>query len=283
MADVYMQKIKRKKSFYRRLAENTAVQRSSTIILPVLLGILIFVLWQNKALQAILRVDTFVLPVPTKINTLISENISEVMSNSIATIQVAGLGLLLGSLIGYLAAVAASFFPNMGKGGLFIVGAFASIPTAALAPTLNNWTRDVSTEASVRSFVSKTIVVTLIAAANMSLNAYRGLTELKPYAKDLMATYAAPRHTVFFKLQLPNSVQYIFTALRVSVPSSIMTAIVSEYFAENIIGVGRQIRENIVLAQYSVAWVYITAACVIGIASYCLLMIVQTLVMKRYH
>ena len=131
--------------------------------------------------------------------------------------------------------------------------------------------------------VAKILVVMLIAAANMSLNAYRGLTELKPYAKDLMATYAAKRHTTLIKLQLPNSVPYIFVALKVSVPASIMTAIVSEYFAEYITGVGRQIRENIVLAQYPTAWAYIATACMLGIVSYVILMIVQSILLRKYH
>ena len=51
-----------------------------------------------------------------------------------------------------------------------------------------------------------------------------------------MATYAAKRKTVFIKLRLPNSVPYIFVALKVAVPASIMTTIVSEYFAEYITG-----------------------------------------------
>ena len=131
--------------------------------------------------------------------------------------------------------------------------------------------------------IAKILVVMLIAAANMGLNAYRGLTELKPYSMDLMATYAAKKRTTFLKLQLPNSVPYIFVALKVSVPASIMTAIVSEYFAEYIIGVGRQIRENIVLSQYSTAWAYIATACIMGIVSYVALMIVQSILLRKYH
>ena len=117
----------------------------------------------------------------------------------------------------------------------------------------------------------------------MTLNAYRGLTELKPYSEDLMATYAAKKRTTLIKLRLPNSVPYIFVALKVSVPASIMTAIVSEYFAEYIIGVGRQIRENIVLSQYPTAWAYIVTACILGIVSYVVLMIVQSILLRKYH
>ena len=67
---------------------------------------------------------------------------------------------------------------------------------------------------------------------------------------------------------LPNSVPYIFTALHVSVPLAVITAVVSEYFAEYIIGVGRMIRENIVTAQYATAWAYIVIACALGIGMY---------------
>lgn len=249
----------------------------------MLLGVLIFALWQTQVLHSWFGTDVFTLPLPTKIAALFRENLPDVWTNSLATIEAAGLGLLFGSVLGYAVAVLATFFPNMGKGGLSIVGAFASIPIAALAPVMNNWTKDVSSEASVRSMVSKILVVMLICAADMTLNAYRGLTELKPYSEDLLATYAASRRKVLFKLRIPNSVPYIFTALKVSVPASIMTAVVSEYFAEYIIGVGREIRENIVLAQYSIAWVYITAACIIGVAAYVLLMIVQSVLLKKYQ
>lgn len=276
------QKIKRRKSLMQRASDHKAVQMAATIVLPVLLGLVIYFLWQNQILHKWFQTDTFTLPVPSKIGILMADNWQKVLLNTGATVNVAAIGLLFGSFLGYGAAVLASLFPNMGKGALSIIGAFASIPVVALAPVMNNWTKDVSKEASVRSMVSKILVVMLIAAANMALNAYRGLTELKPYSEDLMSTYAASKGTVFFKLRLPNSVPYIFTALKVSVPASIMTAIVSEYFAEYITGVGRQIRENIVLAQYATAWVYIAVACMIGIVSYMILMIAQSILLRKY-
>ena len=74
---------------------------------------------------------------------------------------------------------------------------------------------------------------------------------------------------------------YIFTALKVSVPASVIGALVSEYFAEDTVGVGRQIRENIVKGQYPTAWAYIAVACLIGIAMYAILMIAEHFLLKR--
>lgn len=166
-------------------------------------------------------------------------------------------------------------------GGLTIVSAFNAIPIVALAPVINNWTRDVSNDVSVRSTLAKIIVVTISCTAAMSVNAFRGLTELKPFSEDLMTSYAAPKIVVFTKLRLPNSLPYVFTALRVSVPASVIGALVTEYFAEDTVGVGHQIRENIVKGQYTTAWAYIATACAIGIGMYIILILVERMVLKR--
>ncbi|MCR5081937.1 MAG: ABC transporter permease subunit [Parasporobacterium sp.] len=281
--EVRLQKIGRRKSLRQRAKENKNWQKASTIILPVILGLIIVALWQGQVLHAWFNTDTFTLPLLDKIVTIMADIREKIWDNTLSTVSVAFIGLVIGSLLGYLVAVLATLLPKFGKGGLAVIGAFASIPVVAMAPVLNNWTKDISNDASIRSMVSKIIVVTLICAADMGLNAYRGLTEIKPFSEDLLDIYAAPKKMKLWKLRFPNSLPYVFTALKVSVPASIMTAIVSEYFAEYITGVGRQIRENIVLAQYSTAWAYIATACVIGVVSYVILMILQSILLRRYH
>ena len=277
-------KIKRKKSLFKRLHENKKFLAAESIFLPVLLGLVIYLLWQFQILHKILNTNTFVLPLPSRIGHIITGNWSRIVVDIKATMSVALIGLAVGVLAGYLIAVLASVFSLWMKSGVTIVAAFNAIPIVALAPVMTNWTKDVSSDANFRSMVAKTIVVAIVSMANMSINAYRGLTELKPYSEDLMRTVAAGRMKVLFKLRIPNSVPYIFTALKVAVPSSIISAIVSEYFAEYIVGVGRKIRENIVLAQYSTAWAYITVACVLGILMYVVLMIIQKIFLgKRYR
>ena len=277
-------KIKRKKSLFKRLHENKKFLAAESIFLPVLLGLVIYLLWQFQILHKILNTNTFVLPLPSRIGHIITGNWSRIVVDIKATMTVALIGLAVGVLAGYLIAVLASVFPLWMKSRVTIVAAFNAIPIVALAPVMTNWTKDVSSDANFRSMVAKTIVVAIVSMANMSINAYRGLTELKPYSEDLMRTVAAGRMKVLFKLRIPNSVPYIFTALKVAVPSSIISAIVSEYFAEYIVGVGRKIRENIVLAQYSTAWAYITVACVLGILMYVVLMIIQKIFLgKRYR
>ncbi len=252
-----------------------------SVVCPLIFGITLIAAWQTGLLHIVLNTDEYVLPYPTRILTIMGENSDKIMMNVWASVQVAVLGLLFGSLLGYLIAIFAATFPKFGSGGLTIVSAFNAIPIVALAPVIINWTKDVSSEAEIRSTFAKIIVVTVVSMASMSVNAYRGLTELPVFSDDLMKTYAAGKLTEFTKLRLPNSVPYIFTALRVSVPGSVISALVSEYFAEYIIGVGRQIRENILIAQYSTAWAYIVTACIVGIVMYAILMVIEALVMKK--
>ena len=273
---------KRRKSIAQRVKENAKIQTLSTFLLPILFGILVIFLWQEQYLHSFFHTDTFTLPLPTRIIEIMRDNGEKIWGNALSTMTVAFWGLLIGSILGYGVAVIAALFPKCGMGGLNVVGAFASIPVVALAPVMTNWTKSISKDANIRSMVAKIMVVMLIVAANMGLNAYRGLTELKPYSEDLMATYAAKKRITLIKLRLPNSIPYIFTALKVAVPASIMTAIVSEYFAEYITGVGRQIRENIVLAQYSTAWAYIITACLLGVVSYVILMIIQNILLRKH-
>ncbi|MGB8454150.1 MAG: ABC transporter permease subunit [Anaerocolumna sp.] len=252
----------------------------TSVLYPVLFGLFIFALWQTGLLNKLLHTDSFTLPLPSRIGGIISENILKILLNIQATVIVSVSGLVLGSLLGYLIAMLATFFPKWGAGGLNIVSAFNAVPIVALAPVITNWTKDFSKDANIRSMLAKILVVMVVCTASMSVNAFRGLTELQPFSEDLMKTYAAGKAATFVKLRLPNSVPYIFIALKVSVPASVISALVSEYFAEYIIGVGRQIRENIILAQYATAWAYISVACLIGIIMYAVLMVCEGILLR---
>ena len=254
---------------------------ASSFALPAVFGILILILWQTQLLHSWIGTDTITLPLPSRIGEIINTNADTIKGHVKVTVTVAIGGLITGSLLGYLIAVIATVFSKWGAGGLTIVSAFNAIPIVALAPVINNWTRDISSDVSLRSTIAKILVVTISCTASMSVNAFRGLTELKPFSEDLMKSYAAPKTVVFTKLRLPNSIPYIITALKVSVPASVIGALVTEYFAEETVGVGRQIRENIVKGQYPTAWAYIAVACAIGIIMYVILMAAEKLVLKR--
>ena len=261
----------------------TAAKHSGvkSVVYPLTFGVLVMTLWQTGLLHKLLNTTTTILPLPTKIIEIIGDNAAAIRQNTFATLSVIIPGIVIGSVIGYLLSVLACNSPRFGATGLTIIAAISAIPIVALSAVMLQWTRRVSTDVSVRSFVMKLLIVTIVSIASMTLNAYRGLTELQPFSLDLMKSYAAGRLTVLAKLRAPNSIPFIFTSLKVSVPASVMAALVSEYFAEKVTGVGRMIRENILKAQYSTAWAYIAVACLIGIIMFAVLLAIEALVMKK--
>lgn len=254
-----------------------------SVVYPIVFGLFVLTLWQTGVLHKILNTTTTILPLPTKIIEIIGDNAASIWKNTADTLSVIIPGLIIGSVIGYLLSVLACNFPRFGATGLTIIAAISAIPIVALSAVMLQWTRRVSTDVTIRSYVMKLLIVTIVSIAAMTLNAYRGLTELQPFSLDLMKSYAAGRFTVLLKLRAPNSIPYIFTSLKVSVPASVMAALVSEYFAEKVSGVGRMIRENILKAQYSTAWAYIAVACFIGIILFAILLAVEALTMKKSH
>ncbi len=252
-----------------------------SVLYPLIFGALVLLLWQTQVIHGWFRADTFTLPLPSRILQILFDNFGKMTGDIKATVTVALGGLFLGSLLGFLLAMVATMFSHWGKGGLSLATAFNAVPIIAIAPIFNNLTKDFSPDPNTRSMLAKMLVVMITCTVSMAINAYRGFTELKPFSLDLFKSYAAKPVTVFLKLRLPNCVPYIFTALRISVPACVISAMVSEYFAEYIIGVGRQIRENIVLAQYATAWSYIIVACLIGIVMYVILLVTESLVLKN--
>jgi NitT/TauT family transport system permease protein len=255
----------------------------SGILLPLGFGILVLLIWQTELLHKIIGTNVFTLPLPTTIIRIINENPESITKNAFDTIEVALIGLVLGSIAGYAISIIASIFPRWGSGGLKVIALFNAVPIIALAPVITNLTKDFSSVAPERSMFAKIVLVTLLSAVSMSVGVYRGLTDLKPYSEDLLTSFAASKFEIFLKLRLPNSVTYIFTALRVSIPAAIISTLIAEYFAEYITGVGRQIRENIITSQYSTAWAYITVACAIGIGAYMILVIAERAYYKSKH
>ena len=142
-------------------------------ILPLAFGALLVTAWQTGLLHKLLNTDEYVLPYPTRILTIIGENSDKIMENVWASLEVALLGLVFGSILGYLIAVFAAAFTKIGSGSLTIISSFNAIPIVALAPVIINWTKDVSPEAEVRSTVAKVVIVTIVCMASMSVNAYR--------------------------------------------------------------------------------------------------------------
>lgn len=80
------------------------------------------------------------------------------------------------------------------------------------------------------------------------------------------------------KLRIPNAVPYLFTALKVAAPLSVITAFVAEYFGGSQNGLGSRIGSNMANSKNAVAWAYVLGACLLGLAFYLISILVENVV-----
>lgn len=228
--------------------------------LPVAFGVLLILLWQFGAFHALFRLKPYQLPFPSDIAVTLCKNFGKAMKDCGVTISGALIGMALGSLIGFGVAAAATVFPKWGYGGMALISAFNAIPLVALSTIMNRW--------FTTGMAQKVGVVTVVCMAAMALNAYHGLNDLNPFSIDLMKMTAADRWTIFRKLRLPNCLPYLFTACKINVASSMIAAIISEYFATSTSGLGFGIKDNLRKAEMAMGWSYIVVASLAGVVLY---------------
>lgn len=237
------------------------------VLWPLGFGIAFILLWQFGLLHRILHLKPFQLPLPTEIASTLSDNRVKASIDCGVTVSGALIGMFIGSFIGFMIAAIATFFPKWGYGGMIIITAFNAVPIVALSPIMNLW---FST-----GMGQKIGVVTVVCMAAMAINAYSGLNSLKPFSIDLMHSVAADKWTIFKKLRLPNSLPHLFTAFKINIASSIIAAIISEYFAKSTSGLGFGIKDNLRKAEMAMGWSYIVVASLAGVILYCIILLVE--------
>jgi NitT/TauT family transport system permease protein len=100
------------------------------------------------------------------------------------------------------------------------------------------------------------------------INMVRGLTSVPPASIELMRSYAASELTVFRRVRLPNSLPYLFSALKVASVLAMIGAIVGEYFGGSQQQLGIIIKNSASLFMFETAWAAIVVACLLGIGFY---------------
>lgn len=245
----------------------------TSIFLPVAFAVIVVAAWEMGGLYEV-GLDPFIFPQPSEICKQLINQWDKLFENLIITVLPAIKGMLLGSLIGFLIAIIATSFPKWGVGGLTVVSAFNAVPVVALAPIMNNWFASNSQSAKVG-------VATIVCMAAMSINAYRGLNDLKPFSLDLMKSYAAKRTTIFFKLRFPNCVPNIFVALKINIASSMIATICAEYFLTEPSGIGFWIKQYFIgKAMFKTGWACILLASAAGILIYAVISVLESMLTK---
>jgi NitT/TauT family transport system permease protein len=170
-------------------------------------------------------------------------------------------GFVLGCGLALIVALLLSRWKRLGEALMPYAIAANAIPIIAFAPITNAWF-------GLLSPWSKIVISAVLCFFPVLVNALRGLTSVRPESIELMRSYAASEPAVYLRLRIPNSLPFLFTALKVASVLAMIGAVVGDYFGGSTSALGVQIQSSVALGQFETAWSAILVASILGITFY---------------
>jgi len=201
-------------------------------LLPFGTAAALLVAWQVLAWAFALPI--YIAPTPAQIvRTLVTE-LPTLLRNFVPTAAESFVGFLLGNTVAILVAVLFVHSKRL-EAALYPIAVFINtIPILAKAPIL------------VLIFglgmTSKVVIAAFICFFPTLANMVRGLTSVNPQSLELMRVLSASRAEVFWKLRVPSSLPFLFSALKIASTTSVLGAIVGEWIGADL-GLGALIIE----------------------------------------
>ena len=227
-------------------------------------------LWEG--LVAALNVQRFLLPPPSDIVSTFWNDRDALWSAGWYTFKEAVGGFLIGSAAAILLALVVARWRGL-RGALMPYAIAANaIPIIAFAPITNQWF-------GLLNPLSKMAIAAVLCFFPVFVNTLRGLTSVRPSSIELMRSYAAGELAIFRRVRLPNSLPYLFSALKVASVLAMIGAVVGEYFGGSQEALGVQIRNSAALFAFETAWAAILVASILGIAFYLAVALLERAIM----
>ena len=188
-------------------------------------------------------------------------------------------GFLLGGAIGFTLAVVLAHSTILRRGLLPYIVVSQTVPILAVAPMV---VLGLGTK-GVQPWVAVAVIAAYLTFFPVAVNTLRGLLSPDRRALELMRSYAADRRGVLWKLRLPASLPFVFSALKISATASVIGAIIGETPASIQSGLGGAIVNF--NQYYSTAperlWATNIICALLGLFFFTVVVIVERAVLKR--
>ena len=238
------------------------------VVPPIVVGVVALLGWELAV--NVFDIQKFLLPKPSAIWKALVDDWSVIWDGAQKTGWVAISGLIVGVVIAVALALACARFRWVAGAATPLAAALAATPIVALAPIYFKWFGQV--EPTAKQAVVVTVVLFPVFVATS-----RGLLEVDPIHIELMRSYAVGEWRVLREVRVPNALPFFFTSLKVAASLAVIAAIVSEYFGGEQGTLGTIITQSAGLSRYDRAWAAVFAACVLGMALYLLVNLMERL------
>lgn len=195
------------------------------------------------------------------------------------TMREAIAGFLLGGIIGFGLAVLLSHVVVLERGLLpFVVGS-QTVPILAIAPMVVVGLGS----KGIQGWQSVAVIAAYLTFFPVTINTLRGLKSPDPRAVELMESYAASQWSILWRLRVPASLPFIFTALKISATASVIGAIIGETPASIQDGLGGAIVNfnQYYSLQPTFLWATNVVCAALGLIFFGLVVLTEHLVVRR--
>jgi NitT/TauT family transport system permease protein len=211
-------------------------------------------------------VPEYLVPAPSAIAQRLAEDPAFFARQGGATLYGALAGFALGSTVAVLLAVAMAHSRFLER-SLFPLAIMVKVtPIVAIAPLLAVWFGF--------GLAPKLFIIALIVFFPVMVNAVIGLRSVNPWALQYLESLAASPWEVLIKLRLPSALPYLFAAFKVSIPLSVIGAVVAEWFSGEE-GLGRVIQVANSNVDMPTAFAAIVSLAATGVGLYLVVSLVE--------
>ena len=197
----------------RKLQSITSKSIPAAVILALLL------LWQLLSVAEL--IPRFMLPSPMDVCRAFARDFRLLMEHAGVTLAEAFLGLALGVVLAFLAAVLMDRFLWVYKALYPLVVLTQTIPTIAIAPLLVLWMG--------YEMAPKIALIVITTFFPITVGLLDGFRSADADAIDLFQAMGASKMQIFCYMKLPGSLRHFFAGLRVSAAYSIVGAVIAEW------------------------------------------------------
>src|SRR4051794_15239110 len=190
-------------------------------VLRLLLIAAFLAVWE--AVVRVFEIPLFILPTPSSVFTALYRGIASSLyvDHIWITLSETLLGFVLGTSLAFVFGTVIALSRPVEYFLYPFVVMFQSMPKVALAPLIIVWFG--------LGLTSKVVNAALVAFFPLMVNTIVGLRSAEEDKVNLMKSLAASRTQIFWMLQLPNAMPYIFAGLEIAMIFALIGAIVAEF------------------------------------------------------
>ena len=213
------------------------------------------------------------MPAPSVVFAEILGNLRFYVDHTLVTLFEAGLGFLIGWAFALTAAVAMAEFRTVERALLPFFVLIKTTPSVVLTPVL--------IIALGFGPGPKVIIAALTLFYATLINAVTGFRSVDEHALEVLRSVNASRFEIFFRLRLPNSLPYLFSAAKICMPLAILGAVFAE-MQNSREGLGNVIVQAGHNINMTVLWAGIYVLAIVGISLVSLVGTIERRVL-RWH